>query len=66
MAIDLNQIGSQETTSIFRGPQEPPLWDWTTTQLLEFGVLHYPNHTAVIYLWQRLKSTYQELQKDVE
>ncbi|GAM42407.1 AMP dependent CoA ligase [Talaromyces pinophilus] len=62
MAIDLNQIGSQETTSIFRGPQEPPLWDWTTTQLLEFGVLHYPNHTArpasatVTVLWFSLET----------
>lgn len=66
MAIDLNQNGSQEDTSIFHGPREPPLLDWTTIQPIEFGAQHYPNHTAVISSWQGLRSTYQELQKDVE
>lgn len=66
MAIDLNQNSSQEATSIFHGPREPPLLNWTTAQLLEFGAQHYPNHTAVISSWQGLRSTYQDLQKDVQ
>lgn len=66
MANISNQNGSEESIWIFRGPQEPPLLDWTTVQVLEFGAQKYPNHTAVISSWQALTSTYQELQQDVK
>jgi long-chain acyl-CoA synthetase len=66
MANGLNQNGSEEATWVFHGPREPPLLDWTTVQLLDFGAQKHPNHTAVISSWQGLTFTYQELQQDVK
>ncbi|KKK13972.1 hypothetical protein ARAM_000223 [Aspergillus rambellii] len=66
MAIELTKNGSEESAWVFHGPKEPPLLDWDTAQLIQFGALNYPTHTAIISSWQGKRSTYQELQQDVQ
>jgi acyl-CoA synthetase (AMP-forming)/AMP-acid ligase II len=66
MANLMVETTNEKSKHIFHGPKDPPLRDWITAQLLNYGAELYPQRAAIVASWQSKRLTYQELKEETK